>query len=199
MIRLCPQYCVRRKPHLSKRHRCSVNVPRTRNCHSGLVKIQQRLHKVIRCFIIVKKNAVVFYYEVKIIIEMWEKILTCSGVSVCATFKMVINRRKTDPPTIFFLGFIQHCTSFYHFRKTKYQFFLYCAGECMGKDVQIIINPQFYFTDTRKQLWICCNIYESVLSITSPLKTITVPLKEIKMVKTDQKRFQAKFYFCSFL
>ena len=55
----------------------------------------------------------------------------------------------------------------------------------MGKDVQIIINPRFYFTETQKQLWNCCNIYESAVSITSSLKTITNPLKEIKMVKED--------------
>ena len=41
------------------------------------------------------------------------------------------------------------------------------------------------FTDARKQLWNCCNIYESAVSITSPQKTITGLQKEIKMVKTD--------------
>ena len=60
---------------------------------------------------------------------------------------------------------------------------LYCARECKRKDIQIIINPQFYFTDMRKQLWNCFNIYESAVSITSPLKTITDPLKEIKWSK----------------
>ena len=38
-------------------------------------------------------------------------------------------------------------------------------------------------------------IYESAVSITSPLRTITDPLKEIKIVKIDPK----KFSFCSFL
>ena len=28
--------------------------------------------------------------------------------------------------------------------------------ECKGKNVKIIINPRFYFTDKRKQLWNCC-------------------------------------------
>ena len=40
--------------------RCSVNVPRTRNSHNGLVKIQQRIHKEIRCFIIVRKKNVTY-------------------------------------------------------------------------------------------------------------------------------------------
>ena len=59
-------------------------------------------------------------------------------------------------------------------------------GSVKGKDVKIIINPRFYFTDTQ-QIW-NCYIYESAVSITSPLKTITNPLKEIKMVKTDPKK-----------
>ena len=36
---------------------------------------------------------------------------------------------------------------------------LFCfARECKGKDVQIIINPRFYFTDIRE------NIYETALT-----------------------------------
>ena len=92
------------------------------------------------------------------------------------------------PDYFFFLEFIHQWTSFYHFRKKKYYFFLYCARECKGNDVHMIIWPRFYLSDTRAQLWKCCNIYESPVSITSPLKTITDPLKEIKMVKTDPKK-----------
>ena len=66
--------------------------------------------------------------------------------------------------------------------------FLVFSLLCKGKDVNIIINPQVYFTDTRKQLLNCCNIYESAVSITSLLKTITDPPKEIKMGKTDPKK-----------
>ena len=72
------------------------------------------------------------------------------------------------------------------------------ARECKGKDVKIIINPRFYFTDTRKQLWNCCNIYNSAVSITSLLKTITDPLKEIKMVKTDPKQVPNQIFFLLF-
>ena len=67
--------------------------PRTRNCHSGLVKLQQRIPKVICCFILVRKkklhikNAVVFYYEAKIIIEMREKLLTRGGVYILRDFQ----------------------------------------------------------------------------------------------------------------
>ena len=66
-----------------------------------------------------------------------------------------------------------------------------------GKRRKHIINPRFYFTDTRKQLWNCCNIYESVVSLTSPLRTITDPLKEIKIVKMDgpKKDFKSNFLF----
>ena len=42
-------------------------------------------------------------------------------------------------------------------------------------------------------------IYESAVSITIPLKTITDPLREIKWSKQTQKRLQGKFSFCSFL
>ena len=79
--------------------------------------------------------------------------------------------------------------------KKVYYFFLYCARECKGKDVQININPRFHFTDMCKQLWNCCNIYESAVSITSPLKTITDPLKGIKMVKTVPKKVPSKIFF----
>ena len=109
MIHLCPQYCVRRKPHLSKRHRCSLNAPHTRNYHSGFVKIQQLIHKEIRCFILVRrklmwhiKNAVVFYYEAKIIMEMREKLPTRGGVYILRTFQRAINRPKTYPQLFYF-------------------------------------------------------------------------------------------------
>ena len=54
--------------------------------------IKQRIHKEIRCFIIVRKkcdikNAVVFYYEAKIIIEMREKSLTRGGVYILRDFQ----------------------------------------------------------------------------------------------------------------
>ena len=73
-------------------------------------------------------------------------------------------------------------------------FSLLCKG-VQGKRPKIIINPRFYFTDTQKQLWNCSNIYESAVSITSPLKTITDPLKEIKMVKTDLKKVPSQIFF----
>ena len=37
--------------------------------------------------------------------------------------------------------------------------------------------------------------YESGVSITSPLKTITDPLKEIEMVKTDPKKVPSQIFF----
>ena len=38
-------------------------------------------------------------------------------------------------------------------------------------------------------------VYESAVSITSPLKTITDPLKEIKIVKTDPKKVPSQIFF----
>ena len=37
-------------------------------------------------------------------------------------------------------------------------------------------------------------VYESAVSINSPLKTSTDPLKEIKMVKTDTKKVQSQIF-----
>ena len=88
-------------------------------------------------------NVVVFYYEAKIIIEMLEKLLV-SGC-VCTTFKSAINRPKVTPNYFF--------SQSYSFQEEKkYYLFLYCARECKGKEVKIIINPRIYFTDARKQL-----------------------------------------------
>ena len=91
-----------------------------------------------------------------------------------ATFKRAINRPKSDPRLFFFSNSFINGPAFIISGK-KLIIFFHCARECKGKNIQIIINPRFYFTDTRKQLWNCCNIYESAVSITSPLKTITDP------------------------
>ena len=100
-----------------------------------------------------------------------------------ATFRRAINRPKNWPPTIFFSRIHSSMDKLLSFQETKItNFFLYCARECKGKEAKIIINPQFYFTDTRKQLWNCCNIYESAVSITSPLKTITIRYGLLPMV-----------------
>ena len=89
----------------------------------------------------------------------------------CATFKRAINKPKTDLRLFFFSNLSINVS----FQEKKF-----------------IINPRFYFTDTRKQLW---NIYESAVSITSPLKTITDPLKEIKMVKTYPIKVPSQIFF----
>ena len=82
------------------------------------------------------KNVVVFYYEAKIIIEMQEKLLTRN---------------------YFFSRIYSSMDKLLSFQEEKYyKFFLYCARESKGKDVKIITNPRFYFTDTRKQIWNYC-------------------------------------------
>lgn len=84
-----------------------------------------------------------FNNKVKIINEMPEKLLTRGGI-------FAINR----PPTIFLFS-NYYWTSCYHFRKKK---ILYFGRECKGKYIKIISNLRFYYTDTRKQLYNCCNI-----------------------------------------
>ena len=126
---------------------------------------------------------------------MREKLLTRGGVYILRDFQKGHKVDKKWPPTIFFSNLLHQWTSFYHFRKKNKKKILYCARECKGKDVQIIINLRYYFTDTRKKLWNCCNIYESAVSITCPLKTIADPLKEIKMVKTDPKKVPSQIFF----
>ena len=83
--------------------------PRPRNCHSGLVMIQQLIHKEIRCFIIVRKksdikNAVVFHYEAKIIIEMRKKNYwpARGGVYILRDFQGGHKKTKNWPATILF-------------------------------------------------------------------------------------------------
>ena len=138
------------------------------------------------------KNVVVFYSEAKIIFDMWEKLLT--RCDICTTFKRAINRPNTDPRLFFSPKLFINWQAFIISEKKILIFSLLCKG-VQGKRHKIIINPWFYFTDTRKQLWNCCNIYESTMSITSPLKTITDPLKEIKMIKTDPKKVPSQTFF----
>ena len=110
----------------------------------------------------------------------------------CATFKRVINRPKTDPQT-FFSQIYSSMDKLLSFQEKK---LLICSLFWKGvQGKRRTNNPRFYFTDTRKQLWNCCNIYESTESITSLLKTITDPLKEIKMVKTDPKKVPSQILF----
>ena len=47
----------------------------------------------------------------------------------------------------------------------------------------LIWNPRLTFNDTRKKIWICVVVYEIAVAITSLLKTITGPLKKMKMLK----------------
>ena len=76
----------------------------------------------------------------------------------CATFKRAKNKPKTEPPTISsrIYSSMDKLLSFQGKKLTN--FFFHFARECKGKDVQLIINPRFYFTDTWKQLWNCCNV-----------------------------------------
>ena len=129
----------------------------------------------------------------------------------CATFKRVINKPKTDPPTIFFLEFIPQWTSFFHFRKKITTFFSIVQGTAREKTQKLLsirgftllirennyetalTYRPFHKTLLRSSAfckWISVRFYETgciwirgAVSITSPLMAITDPLKEIKMVK----------------
>ena len=97
----------------------------------------------------------------------------------CATFNRAINRPKADPRIFFFSNLFINGQAFIISEKKILFYYLLCKG-VQGK---------------RRT-----NYYQSAVPITSPLKTITDPLKEIKIVKTDLKKVPSKKNsFCSFL
>ena len=58
-----------------------------------------------------------------------------------------------------------------------------------GKRRKNYYQSAVLFTDTQNNYETTLTyVYESAVSITSPPKTITGPLKEIKMIKTDPKK-----------
>ena len=56
-------------------------------------------------------------------------------------------------------------------------------------------NPRLTFNDMRKKIWIRGVDYEIAVAITNPLKTITGPLKKIKMLKIDLKKVPSQNFF----
>ena len=56
-------------------------------------------------------------------------------------------------------------------------------------------NPLLTFNDTRKKIWIRGDDYEIAVAITNPLKTITGPLKKIKMLKIDLRKVPSQKKF----
>ena len=83
--------------------------PRTRDCHSGLVKLQQRIHKEIRCFLTVRKRNVTYKKCSCFFTTKWKSLLRCTNnywpavaFTFCATFKRAINRPKNYPQIFFF-------------------------------------------------------------------------------------------------
>ena len=106
----------------------------------------------------------------------------------CATFKRAIHRPKITSDYFFLSNLFINGQAFIISGEKNTNFFSIVQGSAREKTYKIIINPRFYFTDTQKQLWNCCNIYESAVSITSPLK-------DIKMVKTDPKKVPSQVFF----
>jgi len=88
-----------------------------------------------------------FNNKVKIINEMPEKLLTRGGI-------FAINRPKIDPQLFFYSRIITGQAVIILGKKK----ILYFGRECKGKYIKIISNLRFYYTDTRKQLYNCCNI-----------------------------------------
>ena len=126
------------------------------------------------------KNAVVFYNKAKIIIEMREKLLTRAAVAFtfCATFIRAINRPKNDPRLFFFLNlFINGQAFIISGEKELLIFSILCKGVQGKRHKKYYQSAVLLYWKLRKQLWNCYSIYESAVSITSPLKTITDPLK----------------------
>ena len=125
------------------------------------------------------KNLVVFYYEAKIIIEMQEKLLT-----FCAT--------KNWPATIFFSRIYSSMDKLLSFQKKITNFFSIVQGSAREKTQQLLSIRGF-------TLMIRENNYETAVTymnpITSPLKTITDPLKEIKWSKQTQKKVPSQIFF----
>ena len=84
--------------------------------------------------------------------------------------------------------FIHQWTSFHHFRGKKYFFFLYCSREWKKNDVNNINSSRFCLLIRENNYETATyNINEFAVAITSPLKTITGPLKKIKIAKIDLK------------
>ena len=100
-------------------------------------------------------------------------------------FKRAINRQKSDPRIIFFLKFIHQWTSFYHFRKKKKLliFSLLCKGVQGKRHTNFYQSAVLLYWYTQTIMKLLLHTYESAVSITSLLKTITDPLKEIKWSK----------------
>ena len=75
------------------------------------------------------KNAVVFYYEANIIIEMREKLLTRGGVYILRYFQKGHKYTKNWPPTIIFLKYssMDKLLSFQETKITNF-FSLLCKG-----------------------------------------------------------------------
>ena len=96
----------------------------------------------------------------------------------CTTFKRAIKRPKSDPRL--FSRIYSSMDKLWSYQEKKLLIFsLLCKG-VQGKRKLLSIRG---FT-----LLIRANNYETAVSKTSLLKTITDPLKEIKMVKTDLKK-----------
>ena len=112
--------------------------------------------------------------------------------TLCATFKRAIDRIKIDHQ-FFFLSQIYSSVDkllSFQWKKTT-NLFSIVQGRTRGKTSKLLSIPGFTLL-IRENNYDCCNIYESAVSITSPLRTITGPLKEKKWSKRTQKRFQAK-------
>ena len=145
-----------------------------RNCLSGLVKIQQRIHKEILCFIIVRKKCDIwkmwlfFTTKRKNLYRCGKNYWPAVAFTFCATFKRAINRPKSDPRLFFLSNFFINGQA-YNISGKKIQIFRYCARECQGKDVQIIIN---------NTLLICDNNYETMYNCPTSYEknSFTIPL-----------------------
>ena len=132
------------------------------------------------------KIAVVFYYEAKIIIDMRKKLLTRGGVYILRDTQKGHKKTKNWPRTIFSPQIYSSMDKLLSFQEKKITNFFSIVR---GKRRKNYYQSAVLFTDTQNNYETTLTyVYESAVSITSPPKTITGPLKEIKMIKTDPKK-----------
>ena len=120
------------------------------------------------------------FFTTKIIIEMQENYWHAVAFPFCETFKRAINRPKSDPRLFFFPELSHQCTSFYHFWKKITDFFSIVQGSASEKMYKFLSIRGFTLLIRANNYETAATyIYESAVSITSLLKTISDPLKEI--------------------
>ena len=137
-------------------------------------------HKKFGCFLLQSENN---YWDAGKITDPGR-----GGVYILRDFQKSHKWPKSDPRLFFLSNLFIDGQAFIILGKKNTDFFSIVQGSAREKTYKLLSIRGFTLLIREKQLWNYCNIYESVVSITSPRKTITGQLKEIKMVKTESKK-----------